>query len=85
MDTFKAIGPLITGNIPVICLLIMILFNIESPYPLLCCSFLLGWVSCVSPLAALIIITPYRKRVKEMLKLNVLPNTSIGITAIHIK
>uniref|UniRef100_A0A914P634 G protein-coupled receptor n=1 Tax=Panagrolaimus davidi TaxID=227884 RepID=A0A914P634_9BILA len=71
----QALGPFVTGNMPVICLLVMIVFDFESQYPLLCCSYLLGWVPCVSPLAAIFIISPYRKRVKQIFFFTALPAT----------
>uniref|UniRef100_A0AC34G1U6 Uncharacterized protein n=1 Tax=Panagrolaimus sp. ES5 TaxID=591445 RepID=A0AC34G1U6_9BILA len=45
----------------------MIFFQYENHYVTLGLSCLLGWVAVINPVAATLIITPYRKRVKQLL------------------
>uniref|UniRef100_A0AC35F2U1 Uncharacterized protein n=1 Tax=Panagrolaimus sp. PS1159 TaxID=55785 RepID=A0AC35F2U1_9BILA len=47
----------------------MIFFQYENYYVTLGLSCLLGWVAVINPIAATFIITPYRNRVKELLRL----------------
>uniref|UniRef100_A0AC35GNS3 Uncharacterized protein n=1 Tax=Panagrolaimus sp. PS1159 TaxID=55785 RepID=A0AC35GNS3_9BILA len=64
----QAIGPLVTGNFPMCCTIIMIFLQYENHYVTLGLSCLLGWVAVINPIAATLIIKPYRKRVKELLR-----------------
>uniref|UniRef100_A0A914R9D0 Uncharacterized protein n=1 Tax=Panagrolaimus davidi TaxID=227884 RepID=A0A914R9D0_9BILA len=65
----QTIGPFITGNLPCCILVVMNLFSLENHYISLGCCFLLSWASIINPIAAIIIITPYRNKVKQLLRI----------------
>uniref|UniRef100_A0AC35FJG0 Uncharacterized protein n=1 Tax=Panagrolaimus sp. PS1159 TaxID=55785 RepID=A0AC35FJG0_9BILA len=65
----QAIGPIIVGNLPALCLITMMEIGYENNYISIMLSSTLGWVAVVNPLAAIIIMSPYKKRVKKMLKI----------------
>lgn len=65
----QAIAPLIIGNIPSFSIIAMIFLQYENYYITLGLSCLLGWVAVINPIAAIVIITPYRNRVKELLRI----------------
>ena len=50
------------ANGPILILIAMIFLKIENLTVSLILSFPLGWIALVNPLAAMIIITPYRRR-----------------------
>uniref|UniRef100_A0A914Q1T8 Uncharacterized protein n=1 Tax=Panagrolaimus davidi TaxID=227884 RepID=A0A914Q1T8_9BILA len=66
----QAIGPLLSGNLPVLILVSMSLFTLENHYISLGCCSLLVWTAIINPIAAMIIITPFRKRIKIMLRID---------------
>uniref|UniRef100_A0A914R2A4 Uncharacterized protein n=1 Tax=Panagrolaimus davidi TaxID=227884 RepID=A0A914R2A4_9BILA len=77
----QAIGPLLSGNLPVLILVSMSLFTLENHYISLGCCSLLVWTAIINPIAAMIIITPFRKRIKIMLRIDKSESISISTAA----
>uniref|UniRef100_A0AC35FUA9 Uncharacterized protein n=1 Tax=Panagrolaimus sp. PS1159 TaxID=55785 RepID=A0AC35FUA9_9BILA len=77
----QAIGPLLSGNLPVLILVSMSLFTLENHYISLGCCSLLVWTAIINPIAAMIIITPFRKRIKIMLRIDKSESISTAATS----
>uniref|UniRef100_A0A914P7E0 G protein-coupled receptor n=1 Tax=Panagrolaimus davidi TaxID=227884 RepID=A0A914P7E0_9BILA len=73
----QAIGPLLVANVPILSLIAMLFLKVENVVLSLVFSFFLGWIPIVNPLAAMLIITPYRTKIKNIFsKLNATTTTS---------
>uniref|UniRef100_A0A914PBN6 Uncharacterized protein n=1 Tax=Panagrolaimus davidi TaxID=227884 RepID=A0A914PBN6_9BILA len=59
----------------------MSLFTLENHYISLGCCSLLVWTAIINPIAAMIIITPFRKRIKIMLRIDKSESISIAATS----
>uniref|UniRef100_A0A914QR21 Uncharacterized protein n=1 Tax=Panagrolaimus davidi TaxID=227884 RepID=A0A914QR21_9BILA len=64
-----AFGPLIVGNGPIFLLIVMIFVGIENSNASIVLSSMFGYVGVVNPLAALIIIAPYRNHITQIFKI----------------
>ena len=73
---FQAIGPLVTGNLPICVTIILIFLQYENHYVTLGLSCFFAWIAVINPVAAIFIITPYRMRVKQLLRLKVQPTAT---------
>uniref|UniRef100_A0AC35FC57 G-protein coupled receptors family 1 profile domain-containing protein n=1 Tax=Panagrolaimus sp. PS1159 TaxID=55785 RepID=A0AC35FC57_9BILA len=65
----QAFGPLIVGNGPIFLLIVMIFVGIENNNASIALSSMFGYVGVVNPLAALIIISPYRNHITQIFKI----------------
>uniref|UniRef100_A0A914P9G2 Uncharacterized protein n=1 Tax=Panagrolaimus davidi TaxID=227884 RepID=A0A914P9G2_9BILA len=72
----QSIAPFFTANVPVFILVSMCLFTLENHYVSLGCCSLLSWASVINPVAAIMIIKPFRKRVEAILGRKQQPQSS---------
>lgn len=68
-NMFQAIGPFTAGQLPAIVLFTLIFLKTENNYVTVICSGVMAWIPVFNPIAAMFIISPYRKRIISMIKL----------------
>uniref|UniRef100_A0AC35F7T2 Uncharacterized protein n=1 Tax=Panagrolaimus sp. PS1159 TaxID=55785 RepID=A0AC35F7T2_9BILA len=59
----QAIAPFLACNLPVTILFLMIYLQSQNQYITIICSSILAWIPVVNPIAALMIIRFYRRKI----------------------